>query len=60
MLAVDVPAAKMENLVRKCFKKTILANLDNCLELTSAELDIVILANIQASTPDDHEKPGQK
>lgn len=31
-------------------KETVLANLNNCLELTSGELDLVILANIQAFT----------
>ena len=31
-------------------EETVLANLDNCLELSSAELDLVILANIQAFT----------
>ena len=42
-------------------KETILSNLDNCLELTSTELDIVILVNIQASTPEhDDANPGQK
>ena len=29
-------------------EETVLANLNNCLELTSGELDLVILANIQA------------
>lgn len=29
---------------------TVLSNLNNCLELTSGELDLVILANIQAFT----------
>jgi len=31
-------------------EETVLANLNNCLELSSAELDLVILANIQALT----------
>ena len=31
-------------------EETVLANLNNCLELSSAELDLVILANIQAFT----------
>ena len=31
-------------------EETVLANLNNCLELTSGELDLVILANIQAFT----------
>lgn len=31
-------------------KETVLFNLRNCLELSSAELDLVILANVQAST----------
>ena len=30
--------------------ETVLSNLNNCLELTSGELDLVILANIQAFT----------
>ena len=29
---------------------SVLANLNNCLELTHGELDLVILANIQALT----------
>lgn len=37
-----------------CFKElqeeTVLFNLNNCLELTTAELDLVVLANIQAFT----------
>lgn len=35
-------------------KGTVLFNLNNCLELTSGELDLVILANIQAFTHIDH------
>ena len=31
-------------------EETVLANLHNCLKLSSAELDLVILANIQACT----------
>ena len=31
-------------------QETILKNLYNCLELTHAELDLVVLANIQAFT----------
>ena len=31
-------------------EETVLANLNNCLELTSGELDLIILANIQAFT----------
>ena len=31
-------------------EETVLVNLNNCLELTSGELDLVILANIQAFT----------
>ena len=31
-------------------EETVLANLNNYLELTSGELDLVILANIQAFT----------
>ena len=30
--------------------ETVLSNLNNCLEFTSGELDLVILANIQAFT----------
>ena len=29
-------------------EETVLFNLNNCLELTTAELDLVVLANIQA------------
>ena len=32
-------------------EETVLANLNNCLELSIAELDLVILANLQAFTP---------
>jgi len=31
-------------------KETVFTNLNNCLELSSPELDLVILANIQAFT----------
>ena len=31
-------------------EETVLFNLNNCLELTSGELDLVIIANIQAFT----------
>ena len=31
-------------------EETVLFNLNNCLELTTAELDLVVLANIQAFT----------
>lgn len=31
-------------------EETVLANLNNCLELISGKLDLVILANIQAFT----------
>ena len=31
-------------------KETVLANLNNCLQLSNAQLDLVILANIQACT----------
>ena len=34
--------------------ETVLVNLNNCLELTSGELDLVILANIQAFTHIDY------
>ena len=35
-------------------EQTVLSNLNNCFELTSTELDLVILANIQAFTRVDH------
>ena len=35
---------------REFQEETVLSNLNNCLELTSGELDLVILANIQAFT----------
>ena len=35
---------------REFQEETVLFNLNNCLELTSAELDLVILANIQVFT----------
>ena len=35
---------------RQFSEDTVLANLNNCLELTHGELDLVILANIQAFT----------
>ena len=35
-------------------EETVMSNLNNCLELSSAELDLVILANIQAFTRIDH------
>ena len=34
--------------------KTVLSNLNNCLEQSSTELDLVILANIQAFTRIEH------
>ena len=39
-------------------EETVLGNLFNCLELTHTELDLVILANIQASVS--MEVPGEK
>jgi len=35
------------------FKEAVLFNLNNCLELTSGELDLIILANIQAFNRND-------
>ena len=35
-------------------EESVLSNLNNCFELTSTELDLVILANIQAFTRVDH------
>lgn len=35
-------------------EETVMSNLNNCLELSSAELNLVILANIQAFTRIDH------
>jgi len=35
-------------------EESVMSNLNNCLELSSAELDLVILANIQAFTRIDH------
>ena len=37
-------------LSREFQEETVLFNLNNCLELTSGELDLVILGNIQALT----------
>ena len=34
-------------------EETVLFNLNNCLELTAGELDLVILANIQVFTRDE-------
>jgi len=34
-------------------EETVIFNLNNCLELTAGELDLVILANIQVFTRDD-------
>ena len=34
-------------------EETVLTNLNNCFELSSAELDLVILANIQVCTKQD-------
>ena len=42
----------------KFTEETVLYNLNNCLKLSSAELDLVILANIQAFTKT--EKVGDK
>ena len=36
--------------LRQFSEDTVLANLNNCLELTHGKLDLVILANIQAFT----------
>ena len=41
-------------------KETMLFNLHNCLELSREELDLVILANIQASTHGHNEQVGEK
>lgn len=41
-------------------KDTILFNLNNCVELSTAELDLVILANMQASTHGHNDKVGEK
>ena len=41
-------------------KDTALLNLNNCLELSTAELDLVILANIQASTHGHNDRDGEK
>ena len=41
-------------------KETILFNLHNCLELSREELDLVILANIEASTHGHNEQVGEK
>lgn len=38
---------------REFKEETVLFNLNNCLELASGELDLIILANIQAFTCDD-------
>ena len=38
---------------REFKKETVIFNLNNCLELTAGELDLVILANIQVFTRDD-------
>ena len=37
---------------RNFSKETVLSNLNNCLELTAAELDLVVLANIQVFSRD--------
>lgn len=39
---------------REFREETVLFNLNNCLELTSGELDLIILANIQAFTHNDY------
>ena len=39
---------------REFREETVLFNLNNCLELTSGELDLIILANIQAFTRNDY------
>lgn len=41
-------------------KETIIANLYNCREMSTTELDLVIIANIQASTKVEDANPGQK
>ena len=38
---------------REFKEETVIFNLNNCLELTAGELDLVILANIQVFTRDD-------
>ena len=38
---------------REFKEETVMFNLNNCLELTSGELDLVILTNIQVFTRDD-------
>ena len=51
MLAADALVVQKEAHVHAYFPKdTALFNLNNCLELSTTELDLVILANIQAST----------
>ena len=39
---------------REFCEETVLFNLNNCLELTGGELDLVILASIQVFTRDEH------
>ena len=39
---------------RNFSEETVLSNLNNCLELTAAELDLVILANIQVFSRDEY------
>jgi len=41
-------------LVQDIFWETVLSNLNNCLEQSRTELDLVILANIQAFTRIEH------
>ena len=42
------------------FQENILCNLNNCMELTREELDVVILSNIQACTQEHDDKVGEK
>ena len=39
---------------REFREETVLFNLNNCLELTSGEPDLIILANLQAFTCNDY------
>ena len=47
-MVADVPW--VEKCSAEFIEETVLANLNNCLEMTSGELDWVILTNIQAFT----------
>ena len=58
LLTMDVDVVEDQKVFSQFTVKTVLFNLYNCLELFHTELDLVVLANIQAFTST--EETGEK